>query len=133
MRKPTLGNGEIVRITKSLDLEQITAIKEITSASVNPVYVINNTYILIIDTSEVPNPATSPSEEVINQILPRFGTPAPELVIYDKECKLVKYPFVLLKATPNERQELPFNKADMDNAIALIQHSFKVENVAKLD
>ena len=129
MRKPTLGNGEIVRITKSLGLEQITVIKEITAASLNPVYVINNTYILIIDTTEVPNPATSPSAEVITQILPKFGTPAPELVAYDKECKLVKYPFVLLKATQNERQELPFNRDAMDNAIALIQHSFKIKNM----
>lgn len=127
MRKPTLGNGEIVRITKSLGLEQIKVIKEITSASVNPVYVINNTYILIIDTSEVPNLASSPNEVVINQLLPKFGTPAPELVVYDKECKLVKYPFVLLKTAPNERQELPFNKQEMDNAIALIQNSFSAE------
>ena len=127
MRKPSLGNGEIVRITKSLGLEQITAIKEITSASFNPVYVINNKYILIIDTTENPDIATAPSEEIIMQILPKFGTPVPELVVYDKECKLVKYPFVLLKTSPNERQELPLDKQEMDNAIALIQNSFSAE------
>lgn len=96
MRKVSIDKSEIKSILDSHNLGKVATIKEVKSGSINPVFLINNQYILRVGTGDSNNKDKFRKEAILFSILPKFSIPVPEVIIFDDSCNLVKYPFILM-------------------------------------
>jgi aminoglycoside phosphotransferase (APT) family kinase protein len=97
MKKPTLDNGEIQRIFSNLALDLPFKIKEISAGSINPVYSINDKYILRIDPLIAGSSEKFAKEVFLFKLLIKHDIPVPKVIAYDNSCSLIKYSYMIME------------------------------------
>ncbi len=102
MSKTLLDNTEIQKLTNSLGLEDVVELQEITSGSINPVFLINNKFILRIDLRLSGNNDKFVKEFFLFETLPKFSIPVPKVIAFDDSCNVIKYPYIMMHKIPGD-------------------------------
>ena len=97
MRTALFDKKYIENIFDNQGLEKVVHIEEIKRGSINPVFLLNDKYILRIDTGDSDNKDKFKKEAILFGTLPKFSIPVPEVIIFDDSCNLIEYPFILME------------------------------------
>lgn len=100
MRQFFLNAQKVKSILAGHGLGKLTSLEEIKSGSINPVFLVNNKYILRIDLGDFDNKNKLKKESILSNILPKFSILTPGLIAFDDTCRLIKHPFILISFVP---------------------------------
>jgi len=96
MKQVSIDRDEIENILSSQNLGSVISSEELKSGSINPVFLINDKYILRIDTGDSENKDKFKKEAMLFEVLSKFSIPVPKIIVFDDSCRLIKYPYILM-------------------------------------
>jgi aminoglycoside phosphotransferase (APT) family kinase protein len=114
VKKFTLELVEVKKIFSLHGIKTITSFEEIKSGSINPVFLINNKYILRFDLGNPEYKDKLKKESILFELLPKFSVPTPKLIAFDDSCKLSDYPYFIISYLPGQNLKVGFPEQNPD-------------------
>lgn len=123
-------------------LEDLKLFEEIKTGSINPVFLINNKYILRFDLGNPEYKDKLKKESYLFELLPKFSVPTPRMIAFDDSCTLSSYPYFVISYLPGTNLKDCFPKQDSDTKKLLSQelgillngiHNVKPDNLTSHD
>lgn len=115
MNRFILDPKQLQQILDKFNLGQVISCEEVQAGLINPVYLINQKYILRIEqhTFEA-NPDKLKRESILFQILPQFEIPTPRLIGFDDSLEILNTPYILINFIPGQNLEQAFHSFSTD-------------------
>jgi len=92
----SIDNKDVQSILSKYNLGGLDSLEEMKSGSINPVFLINDKYILRIDLGNSEYKDKLKKESILFNILPKFSIPTPKLIAFDDTRELIKYSYILM-------------------------------------
>jgi len=108
--KPSIEPEKIIKILDYYDLGDLESFEENKISTINPVFLINQKYILKVDLGESDNTDKLKKESILFDLLPKFSIPTPTLIAYDESLSLLDRPYLLINFIPGENLLSGFNQ-----------------------
>ena len=101
-------------------LGDLSSIEEIKSGSINPVYLLNQKYILRFDLGNPEYKDKLKKESALYSILPQYSVPTPSLIAFDDSCTLSNYPYFIISylSGQNLQDGFPLQSVDFKNTLS---------------
>lgn len=112
MIKHPIETEKIKKILDNYGLGNLESFEENEISTINPVFLINQKYILRVDLGESDNKGKFKKESILFDLLPNFSVPTPKLITFDDSCTLIDKPFLLINYVPGENLKSGFNQTD---------------------
>jgi len=110
MKQYHLHPKDVQQILTHHQLGQLINLEEIITGLINPVYRINDNYILRIEQHTYEqNPDKLKREAFLFELLPSFGIPTPKLIGFDDSNDIISSPYILLAFVPGKSLEQSFS------------------------
>ena len=113
MKHFNLSKQTVQDILVSHQLGQLESLEEIKSGSINPVFLINNKFILRFDLGNPEYIDKLKKESILFELLLKFSVPTPKLITFDDSCKLSDYPYFIISYLPGQNLKEGFLQQDI--------------------
>jgi aminoglycoside phosphotransferase (APT) family kinase protein len=115
MKQFLLGTEEAETVLTGHSFGKLTSLEEIKTGSINPVFLVNNKYVLKIDLDNPDNRDKLKKESILFNILPKFSIPTPDLIAFDDTCRTIKHPFILISFIPGHNLKDDFARQENES------------------
>ncbi len=129
IRKFDLNLSQAKEIFKKQDLEEPNQIKRFEKGMVNDVFLLNNKYVLKINTGHPKLPKLKKEKEIY-ELLAKTNIPVPKVYAYDSSKSIIDYPYMIMEKI--EGNSLNDSFGSMDKKSKLEQISKMGELLAKI-
>jgi len=128
VKQYAIDSKKVENILLKFGLGKLESVEENKIGTINPVFLINQKYVLRIDLSESGNENKLKKESILFNLLPKFSIPTPKFIGFDDSCQLIGRPFLLIDFIPGKNLKDGFESLDFDSKK---QISFELGEIAK--
>jgi aminoglycoside phosphotransferase (APT) family kinase protein len=120
MKDYRLDKKTLQAILTKNQLGQLVSVEKFKTGFINPVFLINDKYVLRIEQHTYDQIANKLKKEAaLFQLLPNFGIPTPEVIVFDESRTIIDTPYIMLAYIPGQSLKQAFKELDNEQQHAI--------------